>query len=351
MCGGSLRAIARGWWRARKSSTAPPTGTMTKTADCRFTGLRPSAEGVLEPAEEAAVLFVVPYGSAPRPRPAARAARAALVEPPRNVDARMHMEVAATPCPRARASPGPAAPARRRAGCPPGSRPRARPRARHADASCRAPPASSSPRRRCGGRPRRARCPAAADPNLHEDVAGRAAERRRRAPRRAHGFAARPRSRPARRSRACGPASVRPIPSQVAHGVSTTRPMPSQRGQVPVRTNWPKTLCETCCTRPAPPQTSHVTGDVPGAAPSPPHVSHVRATRIGAVTVMPVNASASVISALTATSPPRLGPPRRVAWPKSDSPKKAPKMSERCPRSKSAGVKPRPRRPSCPKRS
>ena len=28
-----------------------------------------------------------------------------------------------------------------------------------------------------------------------------------------------------------------------------------------MRTNWPKTLCETCWTRPAPPQTSHVTGD------------------------------------------------------------------------------------------
>ena len=54
--------------------------------------------------------------------------------------------------------------------------------------------------------------------------------------------------------------SVRPMPSQVAHGDSTTRPRPSQRGQVPVRTNCPNTLCETCWTRPAPLQTSHVTG-------------------------------------------------------------------------------------------
>ena len=58
--------------------------------------------------------------------------------------------------------------------------------------------------------------------------------------------------------------SVRPMPSQVAHGDSTTRPSPSQRGQVPVRTNCPKTLCETCWTRPAPLQTSQVTGAVPG---------------------------------------------------------------------------------------
>ena len=52
-------------------------------------------------------------------------------------------------------------------------------------------------------------------------------------------------------------------------------------GQVPVRTNWPKTLWETCCTRPAPPHMSQVTGTVPGAAPLPPHVSHVCATRVG----------------------------------------------------------------------
>ena len=142
--------------------------------------------------------------------------------------------------------------------------------------------------------------------------------------------------------------SVRPMPSQVAHGVSTTRPSPSQRGQAPVRTNWPKTLCETCWTRPAPPQTSQVTGTVPGAAPLPPHVSHVWATRVGTLTEIPVYASASVISALATTSPPRDGPPRRACWPKSDSPKNAPKMSERLPRSKSAGANPPPRSPSRP---
>ncbi len=75
--------------------------------------------------------------------------------------------------------------------------------------------------------------------------------------------------------------SVRPMPSQVAHGDSTTRPRPSQRGHAPVRTNCPKTLCETCWTRPAPLQTSHVTGTVPGAAPLPPQVSQVWATRVG----------------------------------------------------------------------
>ncbi len=82
--------------------------------------------------------------------------------------------------------------------------------------------------------------------------------------------------------------SVRPSPSQVVHGVSMTRPIPSQRGQVPVRTNWPKTLCETCCTRPTPPQTPHVTGVVPGAAPLPLQVSHVRATRVVTAAETPV---------------------------------------------------------------
>ena len=41
-------------------------------------------------------------------------------------------------------------------------------------------------------------------------------------------------------------------------------------------------------------------------------------------------------------------PTAAACWPKSDSPKKAPKMSERLPRSKSAGVKPPPRSPSRP---
>ena len=56
-----------------------------------------------------------------------------------------------------------------------------------------------------------------------------------------------------------------------------------------------------------------MTGDVPGAAPLPPHVSQVCATRVGTLTEIPVKASASEISALAATSPPRLGPPGRAA--------------------------------------
>ena len=79
----------------------------------------------------------------------------------------------------------------------------------------------------------------------------------------------------------------RPLVQRAADAVAGARtatrrcgPRPSQRGQVPLRTNWPKTLCETCWTRPAPPHTSQVTGDVPGAAPLPPHVSQVWATRV-----------------------------------------------------------------------
>ena len=46
--------------------------------------------------------------------------------------------------------------------------------------------------------------------------------------------------------------------------------------------------------------------DSPGAAPLPPHVSHVRATRVGTLTEMPVNASAREISALAATLDPNV---------------------------------------------
>ena len=167
-------------------------------------------------------------------------------------------------------------------------------------------------------------------------------------PRRGRGSAGRRRCRRERRSRpgdrgACGRSRRRSRTASRRCGRA-----PSQRGQAPVRTNCPKTLCETCCTRPGAAADVAGDGDRPGAAPLPPHVSHVCATRVGTLTEIPVNASASEISALAATSPPRVGPPRRACCPKSDSPKKAPKMSERLPRSKSAGVKPPPRSPSRP---
>ena len=66
-----------------------------------------------------------------------------------------------------------------------------------------------------------------------------------------------------------------------AHGCSTIRPAPPQRGHGGVRTNSPKKLRETCCTRPAPPHVGHVRRRVPGSAPFPPQCSHVTATPNG----------------------------------------------------------------------
>ena len=111
---------------------------------------------------------------------------------------------------------------------------------------------------------------------------GRRAPRRRhhrpgrrsrpRDPRRASGSAGRRGSRQGSRRRAVVVTSVRPWPSHSEHGVSTIRPLPAQRGQAPARTNSPKTLRETCCTRPAPAHVEHVDrrrarlGAVAGAA-------------------------------------------------------------------------------------
>ena len=41
-----------------------------------------------------------------------------------------------------------------------------------------------------------------------------------------------------------------PAPPHVVHGCSTMRPEPPQRGHACARTNWPKTVFDTCCTRP-----------------------------------------------------------------------------------------------------
>ena len=124
------------------------------------------------------------------------------------------------------------------------------------------------------------------------------------------------------------------------------RPAPSQRGQVPDRTIWPRTVRETCWTTPAPPQPGHVTGDVPGAAPEPAQVSQLRAARTLTPSEIPRSASARSISTCAPTSGPRAGRgPALLPCPKSVSPKNAAKTSERLPKSASIGENPPPRKP------
>ena len=158
---------------------------------------------------------------------------------------------------------------------------------------------------------------------------------------------------PAGTSSSSGTSSrIRPSPSQRSQGCSTIVPTPSQRGQAPVRTICPSTVRETCWMRPAPPHPGHVVGAVPGAAPLPPHAWHVLATRTPTSRVVPVTASARSISTWAATSGPRAGPAGPpAACPKSASPKKAAKTSERLPKSASIGAYPPLRRPAWPNRS
>ena len=131
--------------------------------------------------------------------------------------------------------------------------------------SRRAPPGRSS------GRPgRRCRCPRARSarpggraPRRRRRRRGRRA--RRRGPRRRGGSAGRRGSRPGSSTSSVRSSSVRPAPAHVSHGCSIVAPAAAgTRGSAAVRTNSPKTLRETCCSRPAPPQRGQVVTVVPG---------------------------------------------------------------------------------------
>ena len=193
----------------------------------------------------------------------------------------------------------------------------------------------------------------------HEALVGRdahLARRRRRPDRRATPAWPSPRSRirwpswiPAGpRPRASAARATRPAPSHSPHGCSTTLPAPPQRAARSVRTNSPKTLRETCCTRPAPPQVGQVArlrarlGAVAVAA-----LARRPRPRTSTSRVAPVAASTSSISTSAATSAPRARPPAAPP-PKRSSPKNAEKMSARLPRSKWVGVKPPLRSPAWP---
>ncbi len=113
------------------------------------------------------------------------------------------------------------------------------------------------------------------------------------------------------------------------------RPVPLQRGHACVRTNSPKTLRETCWSRPAPPQVSQRTGSVPGSAPSPPQrralrrdlERHLPDDAVRSLDELDLDLDGDVRSVRRAL---RAAP----AAEKRSSPKKAEKMSERFPRSK-----------------
>ena len=68
--------------------------------------------------------------------------------------------------------------------------------------------------------------------------------------------------------------SVRPAPAHALHGCSTMTPRPRHRGQGSMRTKSPKTLRDTCWSRPAPSHWLHVVGVVPGSTPSPLQTAH-----------------------------------------------------------------------------
>src|SRR5262245_22508730 len=144
--------------------------------------------------------------------------------------------------------------------------------------------------------------------------------------------------------------NTRPAPSHFSHGCSISLPAPLHVGQVPARTNSPKTLRDTCRTRPLPPQVGQVVTGVSGSAPLPPQRSHGTATPNGTSRFVPVATSARSISTRAAMSAPRARP-MRPPIPNRSSPKKAEKRSERLPRSNVLGSKPPLRRPAWPKRS
>ena len=210
----------------------------------------------------------------------------------------------------------------------------ARPRRRASapSAGCRGPLRSWSgrPRRRC----RRPRARSA-------DLARRGGGRRRRRPRRRGarrglrrrcGCAGRRECREAPRRRAVVPRRRGRLRGTSCTAISITLPEPLQRGQVWVRMNSPKTLRETCCSRPAPPHAEHCTGLVPGSAPLPSQASHGTATWNGTSFVTPRAASTSSIAISAPMSAPRRA--RRPPTPNRSSPKNAEKRSLRLPKSK-----------------
>ena len=131
------------------------------------------------------------------------------------------------------------------------------------------------------------------------------------------------------RRRRCARRSSGPLRRTSEHGVSITLPMPPHAEQVCVRTNSPKAVRDTCCSRPIPPHFGQLTGVVPGSS----AVAVARlagrrhaGTRCSASRPSPPPTSSIVTSAPTSA-------PRRPRPPAANrsSPKNAEKRSEMLP--------------------
>ena len=149
------------------------------------------------------------------------------------------------------------------------------------------------------------------DVHLDVGVAGEAADRCRRGPRRGCGSAGRRGSRPGSRPRAPFASIVRPFPLHALQGVSTTVPAPSAGraglGADELAEDAPRDLLHLA--RAAAGLAGDALGPGLGAVP----VADARTwprPRPRRVRSTPVNASASSIATATPTSPPRARPPR-----------------------------------------
>ena len=131
--------------------------------------------------------------------------------------------------------------------------------------------------------------------------------------------------------------SVRPAPAHVSHGCSTLRPRAAALGQADVRTNSPKTLRETCCSRPVPPQRWQTRDDrarldavaAAGRARDRDLERDRRRFAPRAASTRSISTSRRDVGA--ARRPPAPPPPKR------SSPKNAEKRSPRLPKSKCVG--------------
>ena len=135
--------------------------------------------------------------------------------------------------------------------------------------------------------------------------------------------------------RAARSSITRPAPLALGARRLDLAPEPPHAGQACVRTNSPKTLRDTCCSRPAPPHVGARRDLGSGLGAVAARSPHVTATWNGTSRVFPVAASTSSISTgargrRRASRAPR--PPSR------SSPKNAEKRSERLPKSKWPGL-------------
>ena len=115
-----------------------------------------------------------------------------------------------------------------------------------------------------------------------------------------------------------------PAPLQVRHGFSGVRPRPPHRGQVDIRTNWPKMVWLACWTWPLPPHWGQVVM-VFVSLPVPSQLVQGSVCQISTSRSAPATACSSGTCIRMSRSAPRCGP--RDACPRAPPPKNASKMS------------------------